>query len=67
MFDPTVWSQIGNGRKTFPITNLAGIWMESWDGNNVVWVRWLAYTAVQAAENWEDSSGSLLRILRIVE
>ena len=67
MFDPTVWSQINNGRKTFPITNLAGVWMESWDGNNVVWVRWLAYTAVTAAENWEDSSGSLLRILRIVE
>lgn len=67
MFDPRVWSEIENGRTHFPITNLAGIWMESWDGNNEVTVRWLAYTAVQPAQNWEDGSGGLLRILRIVE
>lgn len=67
MFDPTVWLEIENGRKDFPITNLAGIWMESFDGGNAVTVRWLAYTAVQPAENWEDASGGLLRILRIVE
>ena len=67
MFDPRVWLEIENGRKTFPITNLAGIWMEFWDGNNEVWVRWLAYTAVEPAQNWEDESDSLLRMLRIVE
>jgi hypothetical protein len=67
MFDPTLWEDIGMGRSPVPITNLAGVWLESWDGNNNVTARWLNYTAVTPAENWEDASGSLLRMLRIVE
>ncbi len=29
--------------------------------------RWMTYTSVTPAEDWEDATGSLLRILRIVE
>ena len=50
-----------------PITNLAAIWMESWDGNNTVTARWLSYTAIKPADDWSAGAGSLGRVLRIVE
>ncbi len=67
MFDPTDWPDIANGRKPVPISNLAGVWLESWDGNNEVWVRWLQYTAIAPADDFDPNDSSLLRILRIVE
>ncbi len=67
MFDPRTWPDIDMGRKPVAVTNIAGIWMVDWDGNNLIWVRWLHYTAIAPAEDWEDSQNSFLRILRIVE
>jgi hypothetical protein len=67
MFDPRVWEDIDLGRSPVEITNLAGIWMESWDGNNSIVVRWLHYTALVPADDWSSGGGALLRILRIVE
>ena len=67
MFDPRNWEDIDMGRAPVPITNLAGIWMESWDGNNSIVVRWLHYTAVTPADEWSAGGGALLRVLRIVE
>ncbi len=67
MFDPTLWPEIDQGMSQIPVTNVAGVFLESWDGNNTVIVRWMNYTAVAPSSDWSDSSGSLLRILRIVE
>jgi hypothetical protein len=47
MFDPRTWPDIDQGRKPVEVMNLAGIWMEDFDGNNVVTARWLHYTAVK--------------------
>ena len=67
MFDPRDWPLISQGMSGVPVANVAGMFLESWDGNNTVMARWMTYTAVQPATNWSDASGSLLRILRIVE
>jgi hypothetical protein len=67
MFDPMEWENIANGAKPVPITAFGGVFLESWDGNNSVTVRWMRYQTIQAARNWEDCPDCLLQVLRIVE
>jgi Flp pilus assembly protein TadG len=67
MFNPTDWVGIAQGAHPVPISGFAGIFMEEWDGNNTVMVRFMQYQAVKPAANWDGGNGSLVRILRIVE
>ena len=67
MFDPTRWDEIDQGRSPVPITSIAGVWLESWDGGNVVTARWMRYMAINPTSEWSDPSNSFLMILRIVE
>jgi hypothetical protein len=67
MFDPMEWENIANGAKPVPITAFGGVFLDSWDGNNAVTVRWMRYQTIQAARNWEDCPDCLLQVLRIVE
>ncbi|MEX2532297.1 MAG: Tad domain-containing protein [Gemmatimonadota bacterium] len=67
MFDPTNWEDIANGAKPVPITAFAGVFLESWDGNNSITVRWMRYQTIKPAQNWEDCADCLLQTLRIVE
>lgn len=67
MFNPEKWEDIDNGAKPVPITAFAGVFLDDWDGNNAVTVRWMNYPAVQAADEFEMCADCLLRVLRIVE
>lgn len=67
MFDPELWESIDNGAKPVPITAFAGIFLDRWDGNNAVTVRFMTYTSVKPAAEWDICADCLLRVLRIVE
>ena len=67
MFSPEDWDEIHLGAKPVPVRNFAGVWVDSIDPNGDIWVRWMQYTTVRAAADWDPDNGSLLRALRIVE
>lgn len=67
MFNPEDWEHIANGAMPVPITALAGIFLDSWDGGNSVWVRFMMYTSTKPVSEWEMCSDCLLRTIRIVE
>lgn len=67
MFDPRVWEDIDQGRRPVQIMNIAGVWLEDWDGNNDVWVRWMRLVVVNPADGWSGAGGSFLKVIRIVE
>ncbi len=67
MFDPSDWEYIANGAKPVPITAFGGVFLESWDGNNSVTVRWMRYQTLTPAQDWEDCPDCLLQMIRIVE
>ena len=58
---------IDNGAKPVPITGFGGMFLDHWDGGNEVWVRFHALPERIAATDPDFGSGSLLRVLRIVE
>jgi len=66
MFNPTHWPDIDMGAKPVPLTSFGGIFIEGMDGNDV-WVRWMQYQTINAADQWAPDQGGLLRTLRIVE
>jgi hypothetical protein len=67
MFDPEEWENIANGAKPVPITAIAGIFLDSWDGGNSVVVRFMTYTSTKPSSDWEMCADCLLRTVRIVE
>ena len=68
MFDPQEWPNIDNGAKPVPITAFGGMFLDHWDGGNEVWIRFMRYQSVSPAADPDfGASGSLLRVLRIVE
>jgi hypothetical protein len=67
MFDPTLWDHIAMGLGPVPLTSFGGIFIDRIDADNNVWVRWMQYATVKAAEQWAPNEGGLLRTLRIVE
>jgi hypothetical protein len=67
MFHPEDWEDIHLGAMPVPVRNFAGVFIDRVDPNGDVWIRWMQYTTVRSAANWEPDNGSLLRSLRIVE
>lgn len=56
----------GNGRKTVPIMNWAGVFLEGMQGNNVV-VRFAGYSGFAAVVNGSGGAGALPKVIRLVE
>lgn len=67
MFSPEDWEDINLGAMPVPVRNFAGVWVERIDSNGDIWIRWIQYTSVRAAKDWDPDNGSLIRALRIVE
>ena len=67
MFAPKDWEDIDLGAKPVPVRNFAGVWVERIDSNGDIWVRWIQYTEVRPAAEWDADNASLLRALRLVE
>jgi Flp pilus assembly protein TadG len=55
-----------NGAKPFTFTNFAGIFVEGFQGNNVI-VRWIGYTALQPATEDDATAGPQFKVLQLVE
>jgi Flp pilus assembly protein TadG len=56
----------GNGRKTVPIMNWAGVFVEGMRGNDVV-VRFAGYSGFAAVTNTSGNNGSLPKVIRLIE
>jgi len=56
----------GNGRKTVPIMNWAGVFLEGMQGNAVI-VRFAGYSGVAPIPTGGGSAGALAKIIRLVE
>lgn len=67
MFNPTDWPNIAMGLGPVSLTSFGGIFIDSMDSDGNIWVRWMQYATVKAADQWAPDEGGLLRTLRIVE
>ena len=67
MFDPRDWDDLSPGKQPLRIQTLGGVFLDDWDGNTGITVRWMSYDATRAASDWRDCPDCLLRVLRIVE
>jgi len=64
LFDPS--ESPLNGAHPFKFTNFAGIFVEGFQGNNVI-ARWIGYTALNPASPNETTAGPQFKVLRLVE
>jgi len=64
LFDPS--KSPLNGAHPFKFTNFAGIFVEGFQGNNVI-ARWIGYTALRPASPNETTAGPQFKVLRLVE